>query len=653
MNECVNVSALRLKNLITVCLGAVTLFLGLPLSSLVANTIHVPRDYDTIQEAIDAAGHEDVIEIAAGHYYLVGTLKMPSDNYLPRKAITLRGARTASGQPATVIHGSDNEGRNRIRVLEFINYSYNDGYDHEFENLEFRDGRGGQDYSERHGGGMYCLFASPTLSNCVFKSNSAKGSGGGMYCSNGSPILIDCVFESNRAEDLNVPKNGSDRGYGGGLFCNGGCPVLRNCHFVDNYAFRSGGGAYFSSVDFTLFDKEDNSKTSPLMDCNFTGNEAEGDAPPQKGQPLSTGERRGGGGLYLSQCDYSLNTFSESTLHNCTFRANSSPVGGGLVLDRSGEEEPRLTDCMFEQNLSVCINAEEGNGGAGLAIFNAIPTIIRCDFYDNKVEFKGTSGTVDKIGGGGALRTWFRSGTASQGGILIDDCDFEYNSVIGGASGGALFLDGVNENWDMEINACNFKGNSALLDRDLATLGVGGAVFNMGPGGLHTFANCNFEKNTAFRGGGMFNFHCSLELNGCTFIGNLADEDGGGVCNAAGSRPYLTDCTLMGNSADEDEDGNGVGGGIYSDKVSSSNLTNTTVCGNTPDQIYGSWDDLGGNTVPTPDLNGDGLVDGVDLGLLLVEWGEEGDCLAADFNGDQVVNGADFGLLLVAWSDSP
>jgi hypothetical protein len=48
------------------------------------------------------------------------------------------------------------------------------------------------------------------------------------------------------------------------------------------------------------------------------------------------------------------------------------------------------------------------------------------------------------------------------------------------------------------------------------------------------------------------------------------------------------------------------------------------------------------------DLNGDGVVNGSDVGLLLAEWGPCPGC-PADLNGDGVVNGADFGLLLSDW----
>jgi len=46
------------------------------------------------------------------------------------------------------------------------------------------------------------------------------------------------------------------------------------------------------------------------------------------------------------------------------------------------------------------------------------------------------------------------------------------------------------------------------------------------------------------------------------------------------------------------------------------------------------------------DLNGDGTVDGADLGILLGQWGGAG---SADLNGDGVVDGADLGILLAAW----
>jgi len=51
------------------------------------------------------------------------------------------------------------------------------------------------------------------------------------------------------------------------------------------------------------------------------------------------------------------------------------------------------------------------------------------------------------------------------------------------------------------------------------------------------------------------------------------------------------------------------------------------------------------------DLNGDGVVDGADLGIMLGAWGAAtAGASAADLNADGNVDGADMGALLGAWS---
>ncbi|MFO0873050.1 MAG: hypothetical protein U0575_03650 [Phycisphaerales bacterium] len=45
------------------------------------------------------------------------------------------------------------------------------------------------------------------------------------------------------------------------------------------------------------------------------------------------------------------------------------------------------------------------------------------------------------------------------------------------------------------------------------------------------------------------------------------------------------------------------------------------------------------------DVNGDGMVDGADLGALLAAWGTQD----LDLNGDGINDGADLGALLASW----
>ena len=49
---------------------------------------------------------------------------------------------------------------------------------------------------------------------------------------------------------------------------------------------------------------------------------------------------------------------------------------------------------------------------------------------------------------------------------------------------------------------------------------------------------------------------------------------------------------------------------------------------------------------PCPaDLNGDNIVNGVDLGLLLAAWGTA----EQDITGDDTTDGVDFGIMLASW----
>ena len=52
---------------------------------------------------------------------------------------------------------------------------------------------------------------------------------------------------------------------------------------------------------------------------------------------------------------------------------------------------------------------------------------------------------------------------------------------------------------------------------------------------------------------------------------------------------------------------------------------------------------------PAGDLDGDGIVNGSDLGILLAAWDTNSEL--ADLNGDGIVNGQDLGLMLADWAD--
>jgi len=92
-------------------------------------------------------------------------------------------------------------------------------------------------YPNDRGGGMYNYEGSPTVRNCAFVENSARGyagmavyGGGGIYNS-GNPEITSCLFKNNWARA------------GGGIYNSGTDANITNCTFVGNGA-EYGGGIY-------------------------------------------------------------------------------------------------------------------------------------------------------------------------------------------------------------------------------------------------------------------------------------------------------------------------------------------------------------------------------------------------------------------------
>ncbi|GAH38174.1 unnamed protein product, partial [marine sediment metagenome] len=82
-----------------------------------------------------------------------------------------------------------------------------------------------------NGAGFCCVDSNTTLTSCKFTGNSAYEQGGGMYSSGGTPTLINCIFSANFA------------GAGGGMSnLLGSSPTLTNCTFSGNSAEYGGGG---------------------------------------------------------------------------------------------------------------------------------------------------------------------------------------------------------------------------------------------------------------------------------------------------------------------------------------------------------------------------------------------------------------------------
>ena len=165
---------------------------------------------------------------------------------------------------------------------------------------------------------------------------------------------------------------------------------------------------------------------------------------------------------------------------------------------------------------------------------------------------------------------------------------------------------------------CSFIGNTALQ------IGGGMANFSSNP----TLTNCSFIGNTSNSvGGGISNFSSSPTVTNCTFIGNSSTDEGGGMFNFTSlTTPLVSNCSFIGNVASN-------GGGMFNTNASLPTVKFPGFCGNSPDEIFGTYTDGGGNSllycpppIPVPpscpaDISGDTNVNVTDLLALLAAWG--------------------------------
>ncbi|WP_367391080.1 HYR domain-containing protein [Lewinella sp. LCG006] len=203
-----------------------------------------------------------------------------------------------------------------------------------------------------NGGGMYNIYASPTLNNVRFEGNFSLQAGGGMYNTLGaSPHLHNVIFARNIANGVN------SGGGGGGIFnWPGSAPVLNNVHFSGNLCYGSFGGGGVG-----------NYQTSPTFNnCSFTGNYS----------------FPGGGGA--------ANVESNATYKNCLFAANGTNFNGGAVFNQF--TTPVFTNCTFYGNTGQNTGGMHNNSGA-------IPVIRNCIMW-------GNTGNISKTFDGSATATY-------------------------------------------------------------------------------------------------------------------------------------------------------------------------------------------------------------------------------------------------------
>ncbi|MCH2149403.1 MAG: hypothetical protein MK095_08215 [Phycisphaerales bacterium] len=272
-----------------------------------------------------------------------------------------------------------------------------------------------------------------------------------------------------------------------------------------------------------------------------------------------------GGGSY--NLNYSSPNFTE-----CTFEGNDASWGGGVT--NTVDCEPKFTNCMFTGNTVFNV------GGGMFNRSRSSPTVVGCSFIDNLQ-------TGNPVGSGAGMCTY---GSGNGGGPcypILTNCHFEGNSVTGDGAGMANAYDA-----HPTVTDCTFVDNHAGRN--------GGGMACMGNADPYVPANAI--------------------VTNCTFIDNSTDQYGGGF-HSRSSTPTVRNCHIEANSA-----GLG-GGGAGFENSDLAELATTTLCGNSPDNLFGLYFDGGGNSDDAEclecdgDLNGDELVNVNDLLLVIGDWG--------------------------------
>ena len=222
---------------------------------------------------------------------------------------------------------------------------------------------------------------------------------------------------------------------------------------------------------------------------------------------------------------FHTNEDTNSLLSGFTITDGYMEDGGGIYCSYAS---PLIENCLLSDNIV------EDYGG-GLYCYFA-PAIIRnCTFYGNSAGWDGAG-----------IFLYCSN-------ILVEDSEFRKNTAF---FGGGIW----SEDSHPTITNCIFEENTATWD--------GGGIL-IGFYSQAVVEGCNFYRNTAWRGGGIWCHKSDFIIRDCLIRDNSADC-GGGLILYWQSDNIVENCTISGNSAVTD------GGGIHC-SYSNSTIINTIV----------------------------------------------------------------------------
>ncbi len=362
-----------------------------------------PDAFNYLQDALAAANDGDEIRVAQGIYKpdqgAVVTTGDRKATFQLINGVTIKGGYAGFGQPdpdardinlyETILTGDlagddgqnfSNNGENSYQVVTAISV----GSTAVLDGLIITAGNANHPHylsMKISGGGMYMLYSSPKIIDCIFTSNSAAYGGAGLYNYKGDSVLTNCTFHSNLA--TSHPHYGGS-GYGAGMYNSTGSPILTECTFSNNHAkgrypedFGGIGGGLFCYVR-TMNDID---KGPTLIDCIFNDNTA---------QSAAGGMCPGIGNTILINCIFTRNYAEDGgamataprMMVNCLLFANSAEYGGAMYLCE--DKNNLIINCTFVANSAAFI-------GGIVDCEDSIANLTNCILFNNT-----TSGVADE-----------------------------------------------------------------------------------------------------------------------------------------------------------------------------------------------------------------------------------------------------------------
>jgi hypothetical protein len=347
-------------------------------------------------------------------------------------------------------------------------------------------------------------------------------------------------------------------------------------------------------------------------------------------------------------------------LYGCDIVSNSATGGswssGAIYCD---DVDLVLEDCSMSANVA-------NYRSAGISAHDSNVTCRRSSFTNHQ-PIDGPQGNGDVIYVDGVTA----DGPAS---LVLSQCGFTSNaSTTSTLSSGIVYCSG-----DVECSSTEFRSNSGsaifrmslktsgtlvdcVFDGNTATSSGGGMTitgnFDAGGDTPVEIVNCEFLGNQVEGfGGGLYLAQAAVTMSGCQFQSNTAGLSGGGLSIDNAHSIDISDTTFLANTA--------VGSDGSAAKFAPSIevtpfLVRVEACGNTPSwsQIAGVWSDAGDTCIMTIcDPIPDGRISVHDL-LTVLEWYGESceDCTDlqfVDLNGDLVVDILDIEALIADWGDT-